>query len=278
MPEAPTPADAGSAEGSTRAPDPTAIPNFRDIGGHPTRDGGRIRTGHVYRSVELSRIGDAGAAGLAALGIRVVYDLRTDGEREMAPDRLPHGAQLVVVDVLADDVGSSPAAIGPVFEDPATAERVLGGGRSARFFLDRYPAFVSASAARAAYARLYSGLATPEGRPAIVHCTTGKDRTGWAVAALLLLLDVPEEHVVRDYLASGPALAPIVEPLLAEFRSRGGDPALLEPFLSVRPEYLAAGLDEVARAYGSMPAYFAVGLGIDDAGQEALREALVERP
>jgi protein-tyrosine phosphatase len=278
MPEAPTPGDGATADRPARTPDHPAIPNFRDVGGHATRDGGRIRTGQLYRSVELSRIGDGGAAELAALGIRVVYDLRTDGERDMAPDRLPPGARIVVVDVLADDVASSPAAIGPIFEDPAAAERALGGGRSERFFLDRYPAFVSAPAARAAYARLYSALATPDGRPAIVHCTTGKDRTGWAVAALLLLLDVPEEHVMRDYLASGPALAPVVEPLLAEFRSRGGDPALLEPFLSVRPEYLAAGLDEVARAYGSVPAYFAVGLGIDEAGQEALREALVERP
>ncbi len=263
------------ASGGPAASVPT--PNFRDVGGMPTRGGGRVRAGHVYRSTELSRIGDAGAATLAALGIRVVYDLRTDGEREAAPDRLPPGVETVVVDVLADDVASSPAAIGPIFEDPATAERVLGGGRSERFFLDRYPAFVSAPGARAAYARLYTGLAARDGRPAVIHCTTGKDRTGWAVAALLLLLDVPEGAVMDDYLASGPALAPIVEPLLSAFRARGGDPALLEPFLAVRPEYLRAGLDEVARAYGSMPVYFADGLGIDAAGQEALRTALVER-
>jgi protein-tyrosine phosphatase len=205
-----------------------------------------------------------------------VFDLRTGGERESAPDRLPGGAESVVADVLADDAGSTPATMGPLLEDPAAAERALGQGRSSLFFLEKYREFVTLPSARAAYRRLYIDLVSPERRPAIIHCTTGKDRTGWAVAALLLLLDVPEEHVMEDFLASGPALAPIMDPALDAFRSRGGDVALLEPLVGVKPEYLESALDEVRGSFGSMPGYFADGLGIDQAGQEALRSALVE--
>ncbi|MCU0505366.1 MAG: tyrosine-protein phosphatase [Chloroflexi bacterium] len=252
------------------------IPNLRDVGGVPTRSGGRVRTGLLYRSVDLSRITDAQAAALAALGVRVVYDLRTDDERAIAPDRMPPGADLVVADVMADDTGASPAAFGPILADPAHAERVLGGGRSARFFLERYPAFVTMPSARTAYRRLYHGLARPDGRPGLVHCTTGKDRTGWAVAALLLVLDVPEEPVLEDYLASGPAVAPLMAPAVEEFRARGGDPALLEPLVGVDPAYLAAALEAVREGYGSVRGWFADGLGIDAAGIDALRTAFVE--
>ncbi len=253
------------------------IPNLRDVGGHATRSGGRVRTGLLYRSVDLARATDADAAALASLGVRVVYDLRTDDERAMAPDRLPPGAHLLVADVMADDVGSSPAAFGAILEDPARAEQVLGGGRSARFFVEKYRTFVTMPSARAAYRRLYAGLAEPGGRPALIHCTTGKDRTGWGVAALLLLLDVPEELVLEDFLASGPALAPIMEPALEEFRARGGDPTLLEPLIGVSPEYLASALDEVAVAYGSLDGWFTDGLGLDAATIDALRSAFVER-
>jgi len=36
--------------------------------------------------------------------------------------------------------------------------------------------------------------------PAPFHCTTGKDRTGWAAATLLTLLGVPDEKVMREFL------------------------------------------------------------------------------
>lgn len=38
--------------------------------------------------------------------------------------------------------------------------------------------------------------------PVLMHCTSGKDRTGIAVAALLLVLSVPEASIVEEYLLS----------------------------------------------------------------------------
>jgi len=252
------------------------VPNLRDVGGHATSAGGRVRAGLLYRSVDLARATDVQAEALARLGIRAVYDLRTADERAIAPDRLPPGAALVVADVLADDAGSSPAAFGAILEDPASAERALGGGRAARFFVDKYRDFVAAPGARAAYRTFFSALGRPEGRPGLVHCTSGKDRTGWAAAALLLLLGVPEDRVMDDYLASNGALGPIFDPFVAEFRDRGGDPDLLRPLVEARPEYLESALVEVRATHGSIDAYFADGLGIDGTGIATLRAAFIE--
>ena len=85
--------------------------------------------------------------------------------------------------------------------DPPRASRELAGGASDRFFVSTYLDFVRLPSARSAFGELYRRLAVEETHPALVHCTTGKDRTGWAVAVLLLWLGVDDETVMADYLA-----------------------------------------------------------------------------
>ena len=60
------------------------------------------------------------------------------------------------------------------------------------------------------------------------------------------------------------------------FRAAGGDPHLLDPVLGVDPEYLQAALDEMKQRFGATDGYFTQGLGIDEAEQQALRDALTE--
>jgi protein-tyrosine phosphatase len=258
------------------APRIPSLPNLRDVGGHPTSDGGRVRVGLLYRSTDLARLDAEGAAGLAALGIRSIFDLRTQAERDQGPDRVPPGAAYVVMDVLRDSAGLTPAGMGAILASPEAAERALGGGRAERLFVDAYREFVDLPSARAAYGRLFDELARPERRPGLVHCTTGKDRTGWAVAVLLLALGVPDEVVMAEYLLSGPAMAELFAPHLEEFAGRGGNPDLLRPLLDVRPEYLQSGLAAMRDAHGTVEAYLTGGLGVDAGTLGALRQAFVE--
>jgi len=252
------------------------LPNLRDVGGHPTRDGGRVRTGLLFRSTDLSRLDDAGAAALGELGIRAVFDLRTARERERGPDRLPPGADHVALDVLRDSAGLTPADMEGIFATPGAAAGALGDGRAERFFVDAYREFVELPSARHAFGRLFRELVDPGRRPGLVHCTTGKDRTGWATAMLLLLLGVPDEVVLEEYLLSGPVIAALFAPHLAAFEAVGGDPALLRPLVEVRVEYLEAGLSAMRESYGTVERYLGDGLGVDGAAREALRLAFVE--
>jgi len=50
--------------------------NVRDLGGYPAADGRVVRRGRIYRADALDRLTAAGRAGLAALGINTVIDLR----------------------------------------------------------------------------------------------------------------------------------------------------------------------------------------------------------
>ena len=253
-----------------------SVPNLRDLGGWPTSGGGRVRWGLLYRSTELSRLAGADMATFAALGIRSVYDLRTEDERSAQPDRVPPGTEYVVADVVADLVDAAPAQLLKVATDPQAAEALLGGRRGQQLFAESYRKIVSLPSANAAYHRLFSDLMHDEHRPALFHCTGGKDRTGWAAASLLLLLGVPEDPVMREYLLTNAALLPAEQPLLDRFKALGGDPEVLLAAVAVAPEYLQAALDEMRKEFGTVEGYFTEALQRDEAAQQALRAAFVE--
>ncbi|QYB03598.1 tyrosine-protein phosphatase [Rhodococcus sp. USK10] len=254
----------------------TSVPNLRDVGGYRTADGAKVRTGVFYRSTDLSRVADTDMPALDGLGIRMVYDLRTADERAAAPDILPNGARAVALDVLADKgIRSIPAQMLQVIADPMIAERELGGGRAIEYFEGSYRDFVEMPSAVSSYRELFGGLATNGNTPALVHCTTGKDRTGWATAALLLLLGVAEDDVFHDYLLTNELLLPAFAGVFEKFVDAGGDPALLEPVLGVREQYLQVSLAAMREQYGTIERYFSDGLGLDAGVQTLLRECMI---
>ena len=51
--------------------------------------------------------------------------------------------------------------------------------------------------------RVINQISQPDVRlPILIHCTSGKDRTGVIIAAILLLFEIPESLIIREYLAS----------------------------------------------------------------------------
>jgi protein-tyrosine phosphatase len=179
-----------------------SVPNLRDLGGYPTRDGRTVATGLAYRSDQLSGIMPEDMAKLAALNVKVDYDLRTAAERDKRPDELPPVLKYVWLNVLADAPQASPAQLEQLLRDPPQANEVLGNGQIEAAFIEAYREFVSLPSARTEFGKLFRGLAERSQLPALFHCTTGKDRTGWAAAALLELLGVPRDIIMADYLRS----------------------------------------------------------------------------
>ena len=154
-----------------------------------------MRTGQLYRSTELNHLEGEDLQRFAELGIRTVFDLRTAPERTAEPDVVPQGTEQVVCDVLKDSQGGAPAQLLKVLSDPALAEQMLGGRKAVQLFERGYREVVSLLSALGAYREFFTRIARDAQRPALFHCTTGKDRTGWAAAATLLLLEVSEEDV-----------------------------------------------------------------------------------
>ena len=254
-------------------PEIRTISNFRDVGGFATRDGRRVRRGLLFRSGHLGAADHEDLARLAALGIRTVIDFR--GPQDEAGDgarRLPPGARLVRLPM------SDPAGGGDIRDllqraDAAGLERILGGGGAARMMCRAAAGLVTER--RAEFGALLRGLAREHRLPALMHCSAGKDRTGWAASLVLLVLGASEDDVIEHYLLSNAHRREENERVLANPRD-GLDPEWIRPFLEVRAEYARAALDAAAEHFGSFEAYVESGLGVDAATRERLRVRFLE--
>lgn len=253
-----------------------SVPNLRDLGGWPTQNDGRVRSGLLFRGTELNDLQPEDLIALANLDIRSIYDFRTEAERDQQPDDELTGTEYIVVDVLKDASGAAPAQLMKALSAPKAAAEMLGDGKAVALFEGAYRQIVSLPSALAGYRLFFTDLLNEARRPAYFHCTTGKDRTGWAAAALLTLLGVPDKLVMQEYLLTNEQLLPALQPVFDHFESLGGDPGLLRPILGVQEEYLGAALDEMRVHFGSIQGYFTDGLGMDQTMQEALHKTFVE--
>ena len=252
-----------------------SVPNLRDLGGWAA-PGGRVRSGLIYRSAEFSDLQGDDAAAFGKLGIRSVYDLRTADERAQNPNQVPVGTEYIVVDVLRDASGASPALMPKILGDPKFAAEFLGDGKAVTIFEGAYRQIVGIDSALTGYGQFFTDIAEAEHRPALFHCQTGKDRTGWAAASLLLLLGVSRDDVYADYLLTNDQLLPALKPLIDRFVAAGGEAALLTPVLGVQTSYLDAAIDEMEKRFGSIEGYFTDGLGFDNDWIAAVRTSYIE--
>ena len=154
---------------------------------------------------------------------------------------------------------------------------MLGGGKIEALFREVYREFVTLPSAKQSYRTLFQDLANPQTAPGVFHCTTGKDRTGWAAAALLTLLGVPKETVMADYMRTNDYTLPQYQHAIDAFVAGGGERSIALAVLGVKPEYLDASLDEMHKSYGTIENYFDKALGIDANGQQALRKRFLNR-
>jgi protein-tyrosine phosphatase len=250
-----------------------SVPNFRDIGGYRTRNGEWVKVGQLYRSDGLDAITDADLATLQALGIKLVCDLRTNGERESKPDREIPGATNEQIDVTGQDKLTAEITSAITSGDEAEQERLLGNGKGRKLLVDGGRALVSDPTPLAAYRVMFDRIENSANRPTVMHCSGGKDRTGWASAAILMALGVPQATVMHDYLLSNRYLEAKNEKTLAQTGALI-DRALLEPVLTVRKDYLDASFDEVDAEYGTFDKYLAA-IGVTKADKKGLRRELL---
>jgi protein-tyrosine phosphatase len=237
--------------------------NFRDVGGYRTRAGQWVRMGLLYRSNALDHLAAPDLAALTALHLKWICDLRTTGERRHGPDIVPPGVPDEMEDVLADDTGKLRAilAAAPVAGKPGPDPTAAAH--------DLYRDFVVTRSARLAYHALFLHLADPAQLPAVFHCSAGKDRTGWAAAILLTILDVPRPVIVQDYLLTNTYLHGADADRLR--KAAGANSIASRLALTADPSDLQAAFTAVQQSYGSFDRYLHDGLGLSDATLDALR-------
>jgi protein-tyrosine phosphatase len=242
------------------------------LGGYKTGDGATVVSGLVYRSNQLGGISPGDMQELARLRLTYVHDLRTAAERQARPEELPPDAKDVWLDVLADSPQAGPAQLEKLTVDPKAAHAELGGGKAEADFRKAHREFVTLPSARKGFRKPFLALGDKIELPAVFHCTTGKDRTGWATAAFLTLLGVPKDKAMENYLRSNDSILPAYRKAIDAFVAAGGDKELPLAILGAKKEYLDAAFDEMEKPYGTIERYFSEGLGTTPDQQRAMRQ------
>lgn len=251
-------------------------PNFRDIGGYRTADGRSVKWGLLYRSGALDHLTDADLETVRARRIVKIIDLRANSEVDKARDRIPAGARSLRLPVW------------PKTNLKALSKALNGSdvsGITETALCDANRDFIRHFAG--AYADLLKQIADPANRPALWHCTLGKDRAGLGTAIVLLVLGVAEEVIMEDYLLSNAYRAREMQRELSDFKKRQPagrdelvarrDARVFQALLEARREYLQAAFDEMVREYGSIEAYLHDGLGVTQEQRKKLQDQLLER-
>src|SRR6266581_3763 len=265
------------AAGATRIVSIRRLPlegakNFRDLGGYRTSDGHYVRWGFVYRSNHLVNLTAKDFEYLNSLGIRLICDVRSDGERARAPDHWVG----ITPEFLAVPIGSN-LITSPTAEDLKRRIAAMNGQTN-----DSVRAYNYATEYAGQYAKILQRLAAGD-LPAVEHCTAGKDRTGVFSAILLTALGVPRDVVIQDYLLSNQyLLAPdTIENTAADLQRAFGLPeppdiATVRTIMTSKPETLEGALDQIGKKYGSFKNYLRDALHFSDSNLAALRRRLVE--
>lgn len=230
--------------------DVPGVRNLRDAGGV-----GELRPGILYRSGALDALTARGAERLGELGLRTVIDLRSAPEVAAAPD-------------VRDGLGFT-YRHAPVFVErrwPAEQREL-------------YPA-MAGEAGRSTVA-VIRAITAPGAVPVLVHCASGKDRTGLTVAVLQTLLGASEAEVTEDFLRSNEALglgAPSAgDGAVAGGRPGGGPPRPGHGALPVAATHLFHALLWIRSHHGSVPDWL-LAHGATESGLADLRAILSGRP
>ena len=236
--------------------------NIRDIGGYPTRDGGRTRWKVFLRSGCMHELTAPSQDALVEYGIRTIIDLRMSLELQAEPNAFAGSTRLryCPTNMMGDE--------------PLEASSVaLQGGERADRTLASYGSILDQCHSR--IGEILAVLAAENSRPAAYHCAGGKDRTGIVTALLLGLAGVSAEVIAADYALSARYL---IDEYLSHERSGDDSPEILT-WQDYQREYcppdgMLKVLGYLDQEYGGVEGYVrTVGLGDDQIRN--LRSALV---
>jgi len=226
--------------------------NFRDLGGYRTGDGRIVRWRQLFRSNHLGHLTESDIAIVRDLSLRSAFDFRGIEERAAAVCGL--------AEIEVHSLPIEPTVVA------ALRARLAAGSLSAAAALEimreSYRDYVlrNTHRFRALFAHLLDDRA-----PLVIHCTAGKDRTGFACALVLHALGVPDDVIDEDYL------------LTNRFYRRDTSSAsdlpddVRQAIGSVEASFLAAAYDAIRTDYGDLDNYLKEGLALGTSERAALK-------
>lgn len=283
------------------------VSNFRDIGGwkihnptfplnssssFPEKSALQyyVKPHTAFRCANISGIKPAGLKTLQELGVKAVFDLRSDGEVEQdgVPQNLEqYGIKRIHAPVFSKD-DYSPHAIAIRYTNLMTSWNT---------YVHVYENMLEFGIG--AYRTIFEYI-LKENKPFVFHCTAGKDRTGILGMLILLLLGVDKNTIAKEYELTTIGLRPDHPQLREKFvettrklREKLGDNSDVEllisqgrknwtieedgfnNLISSRYEAMLATIEMFHDTYGNIVKYMKTELGFTDSEIKRIYENLI---
>ncbi|MCI0494201.1 tyrosine-protein phosphatase [candidate division KSB1 bacterium] len=253
-----------------------SINNFRDFGGYKTQNGKRIKQGLLYRSASLERESDDDLKKLSALGIQTIIDLRTYKEKQKNPDRSPENSHLKFIHIpikvkMHNESGFLWQLLSLLF----------GKARKTNYheaMKEIYREYITDF--RSQFSEIIKLTSESRNLPLLIHCVGGKDRTGFACSLIHLMLDIPVDLVMQDYLQTNDYSHEIkdeIQKRLKKFSFFGISIAKFLPLFEARKEYLEAAFGQIKNDFGAVDDYVREGLNFSGEARQRLKDLLLDK-
>lgn len=238
------------------------IQNFRDIGGYLNNDHKMTHWGKVYRSGQLTTLTERDSIRLANLGIKTIIDLRSENEVTASPFRYTH-ANIVNVPIHINGM------------DEIT-NRLKDGhmrkGDGILYMQDVYLQFVTAD--NPLFAKAMKIFLEEDNYPILINCSMGKDRAGFLTAMLLSALDIPEETIRKDYMASNEYININHLAFLARDLNMDAQETITV-LVSANESLMDLVYRKIRKDYGSTDKYLSKGLHLSEKERDTIKDIML---
>jgi len=257
--------------------------NFRDVA-----ETAEVAPGRLFRSSELSKLDDTGRALLTELVITDIADLRSHAElRRRGAGAVPDGTVVHHLpfpevshdkDAVTDTEAPHESSWQKMMTEYSDEEPAVA---ATRWMVGEYERFPTLGGALRAVRQIIGMIGA--GRPVLVHCFAGKDRTGFAVALALEAAGVDPSLILTDYLRSNDAVPALRRQILDTMSHREettdeilafAESRLTDEVLGVREEYLLRARRVLDDTHGGLDGYLRAA-GVSEQDVTLLRTRLL---
>ena len=254
----------------------SSVHNARQLGGYVIGDK-QIKKDLLLRTARLSALSAEDSLLLVEkYKVQCIYDFRSAGEIQTAPDVIPGDARHLPLSISFSDNGGQ--ADYKVESDAQMIQMLLENAEHPKIQAMcevMYDKIFFDESSQVVYRQFFADLLTldPNDGAVLWHCTQGKDRAGCASAMLLAALGAERDLIVADFTLSkhyyDPHTAKI--PTATEAQQKA-----ISTLISANPTIFEATLDKVEARYGSLANYLTECIGVTPEMMETLREKFLE--